>query len=107
MRTNNCARPLTRPARLALRTSPCTYEPAGTTILPSRAMGNRVSKYTGSPGFAFREEIAFVITSGICVPGVNTIVVEPVGSERTSLAGLVATVVGLESACCGQVRGGA
>src|SRR5580658_6501191 len=64
----NSPRPFTRPGRFDSVTSPLTYDPAGITTFPSIITGNKVSKYTGSPGRALRVETALCSTSGICVP---------------------------------------
>src|SRR5271154_5020860 len=61
-------RPFTRPGRFDSVTSPLTYDPAGITTFPSIITGNKVSKYTGSPGRALRVDTALCSTSGICVP---------------------------------------
>src|SRR5271163_1556608 len=64
----NSPRPFTRPGRFDSVTSPLTYDPAGITTFPSIITGNKVSKYTGSPGRALRVDTALCSTSGICVP---------------------------------------
>src|SRR5277367_772798 len=61
-------RPFTRPGRFDSVISPLTYDPAGITTFPSIITGNKVSKYTGSPGRALRVDTALCSTSGICVP---------------------------------------
>src|SRR5580658_9058286 len=81
----NSPRPFTRPGRFDSVTSPLTYDPAGITTFPSIITGNKVSKYTGSPGRALRVDTALCSTSGMCVPA-GTIILAVDATTGTAAA---------------------
>src|SRR5271163_574396 len=94
----NSPRPFTRPGRFDSVTSPLTYDPAGITTFPSIITGNKVSKYTGSPGRALRVDTALCSTSGICVPAGTMIFAAAVALGATADALGAAGATGVEVA---------
>ena len=62
------AAPLHSPGPPRIPYPAAQHDSAGITTFPSIITGNKVSKYTGSPGRALRVDTALCSTSGICVP---------------------------------------
>src|SRR5580700_4845080 len=92
----NSPRPFTRPGRFDSVTSPLTYEPAGITTFPSIITGNKVSKYTASPGRALRVDTALCSTRGMCVPAGTIIFADGATTGAAAAAGAPGAVGALD-----------